>query len=598
MTTDNRTLLNDCSAAFTGGDDVGSTTTLTGLFYETSALAVQFTDADERTLTTNIGGTRDLSDATCYMLAKDNLVQTQALGGVKYVLSDGTDEIGYEVGGYDNAGIPLSTFFNGYKLDVSNSAAFTPHIFAGSEAALDKTAITGVGYGTNHLAKAQGSIDNCFLDQFFFMANGSAALTINGGTSGVPITLSTVAADDISTGWGLVSRPQGSQYNIFCPTEWGDIGTASSYFSQSDAQITLIGIGIGVGNFDMAVVANATGTNLFQLDGCVVVNLGAASNWNMSDVNIDTLEITNTQFVDGGTFLFPLTGGTSRLCNDCTFANCGQVNPSTMTFLRNTFVGTTDANGALLANRSLDAMSFTSDGTGHAIYITTAGTYDYTNNSFSGYGADATTDAVIYNNSGGVVQINVNSGNTPTFRDGTGATTTIVSGAVTVKGTAALKDGTAVQNARLYLRASNGTGPFPFEESVTITRSTTLATVSHTGHGMATNDKVAIAGITDKAEDNGIKQITVTGVNSYTFVTTDAGSTSYTGTITVTFVALSGLTDVNGDLSVSRVYPSDQPVTGWTRKSSVSPFLQEGVLIGIISSATGFAGTAVMLVDE
>jgi len=30
---------------------------------------------------------------------KDNLIQTQALGGVKYVLTDGTDEIGYEIGG-------------------------------------------------------------------------------------------------------------------------------------------------------------------------------------------------------------------------------------------------------------------------------------------------------------------------------------------------------------------------------------------------------------------------------------------------------------------------------------------------------------------
>jgi len=122
--------------------------------------------------------------------------------------------------------------------------------------------------------------------------------------------------------------------------------------------------------------------------------------------------------------------------------------------------------------------------------------------------------------------------------------------------------------------------------------------VAHTAHGMATNDKIVLAGISDKTTDNGIHQITVTTANAYTYTTTDSGSTSYTGTITSTFVALSGLTGVGGDLSVSRVYPSNQPVTGWTRKSTSSPFLQEGVLVGTISSSTGFNGTAVMLSDE
>ena len=600
MSTDNRTTLNDCSAAFTGGDDTGATTTLNGLFYEgTESLSVQFSNADERAFTTNIGGTRDLSDATCYLLVKDNLVESQANGGVKYVLYDGTDEIGYEVGGYDNLGIPLATFFNSYKLDVSNSAAFTAHAFAGSEGALDKTAITGVGFGTYHLAKAQGAVDNCFIDRLSFLANGSPVLTINGGTSGTPITLATTSADDITNGWGLVSNPQGSQFNIFGPTEWGDSGTASTYFSEADSQITLIGTGIGAGNFDMSNVCNSTGTNLFELSNCVVVNLGAVANWDLSDTNSNTVSITNTQFVDNGTFTFPVTGGTLRECTDTTFVNCGQVNPSTMSFLRNTFVGTTDANGALLGNSSLDAMSFTSDGTGHAIYITTPGTYTYTNNTFTGYGATTSTDATIYNNSGGSVTINVNSGDSPTYRDGASADTTIVSGAVTVQAKAALKDGTAVENARVFLKASDGTGPFPFEESVTITRSGTTATVTHTGHGMATGDKVTLAGITDKLDNNGtIFTITVTTVNAYTYTTTDAGSTSYTGTITSTFVALNGLTNASGILSTSRVYASAQPVTGSTRKSSSAPFLQAGVLVGSISSSTGFDGTAVMLSDE
>ena len=116
---------------------------------------------------------------------------------------------------------------------------------------------------------------------------------------------------------------------------------------------------------------------------------------------------------------------------------------------------------------------------------------------------------------------------------------------------------------------------------------------------MATGDKIVLKGITDKTEDNyRVIDITVTGANSYTFTTTDSGSTSYTGTIKSTFVALNGLTDVNGELSVSRVYSSNQPVTGWTRKATSSPYLQEGVLVGTVGSTTGFNGTAVMLADE
>jgi len=61
---------------------------------------------------------------------------------------------------------------------------------------------------------------------------------------------------------------------------------------------------------------------------------------------------------------------------------------------------------------------------------------------------------------------------------------------------------------------------------------------------------------------------------------------------------LSGLTNVSGELSTTRDYLSDQPLVGWTRKSTSSPYLQEGVLVGTVDSSTGFAGTAVMLADE
>jgi hypothetical protein len=71
-------------------------------------------------------------------------------------------------------------------------------------------------------------------------------------------------------------------------------------------------------------------------------------------------------------------------------------------------------------------LTFNSGGSGHAIYITEPGTYTFDNFTFSGYGITGSTDAAIYNNSGGVVVINlVNTSSSPTYRNGASATTTV-----------------------------------------------------------------------------------------------------------------------------------------------------------------------------
>lgn len=97
--------------------------------------------------------------------------------------------------------------------------------------------------------------------------------------------------------------------------------------------------------------------------------------------------------------------------------------------------------------------SFISGGTGHAIEIldTYTGTYDFVGNTFSGYGANETTDAAVYNNSGGAVTLNItNGGTTPTVRNGSGASTTInnsVNLTITVKD----EQNNNVENARVAI---------------------------------------------------------------------------------------------------------------------------------------------------
>ena len=159
--------------------------------------------------------------------------------------------------------------------------------------------------------------------------------------------------------------------------------------------------------------------------------------------------------------------------------------------------------------------------------------------------------------------------------------------------------GANLQNARVYLKAADGTGPLPFEDSVTIARAGTAATVSHTAHGLSTGQLVKIEGITDKVEDNlGTHEITYINANSYSYVTTDSGSTSYTGSITSTGVVFNHLTNASGNVSDVRTFTSDQPVVGFVRKSTSSPRFKTFNLSGTIDSADGLNINVRLILDE
>lgn len=462
MAIDNRTIINDAESVtgWTGDGGPALSSGLTGgnagLFFEGSdSIYGQHTNSDEETYTTNRTSaptgtfSLDWSDTTIYLLVKDNLIESQTNGGVKIIIGDGSNRIGYEIGGYDNAGTALSFLFNMYRLDVSNSAAFTSFAFAGNEVSLNKNAITTVGFGSLHLSKAQGNVPNLFIDAIRFIANGSYALTINAGTSGTPITFATVLSEDEDVaggtpynGWGMIANPAGSQYILAAPTEWGDTGTGTSYFADSGVQLFLNGTGIGATHFNMRLIGNSTGTNSFSLTDSTVVNLGTRSNWDLSDTNFNLITLDNVTFIDNGTFVFPAQSAGNKVMTGGGFTNCDQVNFDTMDVDNVIFNGTTDANGAMILDTDGNStnqtdLTFNSDNTGHAVYITATGSYALTNWNFSGYStanpgtnstpASGSTDAMIYNNSGGAVTLNITGGigGNITVRNGASATTTV-----------------------------------------------------------------------------------------------------------------------------------------------------------------------------
>jgi len=402
MSTDNRTLLNDCQAN-TGwtGSDSASVETDTGLFFEsTASLSMQYSNVDENMSTTEQTGVGtfsiDMSDVTLYMLIKDNLSQDYASGGVQFIIGDVTpDTIGYDIGGIDARGVPLRRGFFSFRLDVSVivTTPGTFQVIAGAEANLDQTAITHVGYGGIHASKAQGAIDNAWVDAIRYMANDSYALTVNGGTAASPLGMSDLVTADESGGWGMVGNPLGTLYYFGAPTQWGNPTTVAEHAFTADGEQWFWlgdnggGHALGATHFPFRLVSNTTDTGSWIVSNTSIVNTGTRAQFLMDDANFNTIEMDGCALTSLGTIGLPSSGGTSRFTTNNIFTDCDAItnNGADMTgssvLLSNVALDT----GALIYNETvdtdgiLDNMTF-SQGTAdhHAIAFGTAVTSDIT----------------------------------------------------------------------------------------------------------------------------------------------------------------------------------------------------------------------------
>jgi len=194
-------------------------------------------------------------------------------------------------------------------------------------------------------------------------------------------------------------------------------------------------------------------------------------------ITLSQLTINNYQSLD----VSNLTLNNSSILNPPNSNNSITVNSST-TFNSCQFnVTTLSAGNYLLSTATPNKFSncyFTgSTSSGHAIRITAAGTYSFSGNIFSGFGNDETTSAAIFNDSGGLVTLNITGGgNTPTVRNGTGAST-VIANAVTLSVTVKNEAGSPIQNARVSIQktASNSLTGALFWNGSTYTNETTAA---------------------------------------------------------------------------------------------------------------------------
>ena len=327
---------------------------------------------------------------------------------------------------------------------------------------------------------------------------------------------------------------------------------------------------------DSRPILQVTGTaGTVALNSCVIDNF-ASFDLN-AQTTLDTCVITDSGQVDAGTGAD--LGGTSIS------GYTGAADTSSLVW---------DVN--LDPDGELDGMTFAKGATAHhAIEFGTTSPLTMTlrNWTTTGFNAsDAQNDSTFQVlRTTGTVTINVIGGTGNFSYKSAGATVNVVLDPVTVSVHVDDNTGASLQNARVAMWAADGT--------VSITRSASTATVAHTAHGMATGDYVVIGKGVDQVEYSGIHQITVTGANAYTYTVSGTPATPATGTIEATGAFLSGLTDVSGDISRSRVVGTDTPVEGFVRLSSTSPRFKTFSLAGnTVDNIAGLAVNVRLVLDE
>ena len=208
--------------------------------------------------------------------------------------------------------------------------------------------------------------------------------------------------------------------------------------------------------------------------------------------------------------------------------------------------------------------------------------------------ADGNNDSFFYVRDRGVdttYTINVigGSGNFKVRKERAGDTVNVVIDPVTVSVNVKDQDTQAnIPKAAVTIFAGDTVSGLPYEDTVTIVQSAGTATVTHTAHGLSSSQKVLIKGANEAAY-NGIKTITVTGVDSYTYSINSGTSSPATGTIDATAVIIDGETDSNGDISDSRTYSVDQDYSGVVQQGTRIPIYEARPVSGQIDSAAGTA---------
>lgn len=510
-------------------------------------------------------------------------MQPEASGGYEFYMFDGSTTEYRTIFGAD-------TYEGGWFNMVLDVDSFTTLTLAN---------IDRWGMRANQASSAK-NVDNMWVDALKYMDGYYAT----GGLTGDRIELAGLATQDTASGYGIILRVEGV-YFAYGEVQIGN-GATTTWFDMVGEVLIFTDSPVAAGLYKLAGVGTGCRVNI---EGSVIKGGGTTDAtrfiFDMSDPDVLACSVTDSLIVRAGAVTFK----SGQTATGNTFDDCGQITPAGADLtdcVVSNYEGTAGT-GAVYYNETsnpdgeFDGMSFTRGiAATHAIEFGPLAPTDMTLRNVTFAGGYSTGDGdnhstIEFLRTTGTTTLNIVGGTIPTIKTTGTHTVVIVADPVTATVNVATTANVAIVGARVLLQASTGTGPLPYQDSVTLSGSGTVMTVTHSGHALATGQKVNIKGSTT-SEVNGVKTVTVTESNAYTYASTTSGTPG--GTITSTGVVLEGLTGAIGRIIDTRSYSSNQPVSGWARKGSVPPFYKTASINGVIDSASGLTANVAMVLDE
>ena len=322
--------------------------------------------------------------------------------------------------------------------------------------AFDQTAVVYYAVGAQFIT-GEAKSENVAMDAIDY----GTGLTLSGGDG----------ADPDGTFIDFVSEDQGDKSNRWgVVTGLGDnvnargiltVGTATATgFTDTDSIVNFldgyhsdgkVGIAVGLNNASTAITMDS-------------LMIGAGRDYTgIADTRPDFIVTGTTGTFDSAATLRNFRNVTyTSVCDienadiECQLLTQASANISASTIRTNSITSVACLQDPTFGTTTdLRDVEFVQAGVGHAIEIDTAGTYDLTDVTFTGYGLSGADDAALdVTETTGTVTINVNGGNTPTYKSA--GATVVVNNTVSVTVKAVLIDGTVLQDARVLLEAAAG----------------------------------------------------------------------------------------------------------------------------------------------
>lgn len=311
--------------------------------------------------------------------------------------------------------LPKTPGWKCYVIDPSAAADL-------SAGTLTLTTLKNVGFITRQVTGITTSLNNLFNDAIRL----GTKLTGTGLASDTLTLIDFLNADQTKTNsYGFISGGN-DIYSLVGKLQFG-LGTESNNLVSSLIDATVV-----FKSFPAATIqnwnildfkANTGRTHTVTADGLTVKSESAlGAQWQILTDARTTFNAAGASFSKGkvtaylGTIADSGYTKAAHVFNGGTIVGCNFSNSQIQ-----------QGAGANLNNISDSTFTYGADFV-NAIVINTPGNYTFSSLNFSGYGANGAANAAIYNNSGGAVTITVSGGNTPTYLNGSGASTTVNSG--------------------------------------------------------------------------------------------------------------------------------------------------------------------------